>query len=220
MVVKSVLHMALILTLTLFALAALVLLLPRLVTGLYAWTRIQKPDQVANQPVAIVFGAGLWRDGSPTPVLEDRVKTAAELFFAGKVDTLLMSGTTVEHYNETRAMRNYAMSLGIPNEAIVQDYGGLRTYDTCYRALHHYGIERAILVTQSFHLPRALVICNALGLDAHGVSADMRQYRKQSRLWWNLREIPATLVALWEVYVQPPQIALGEPEPIYPNETE
>jgi SanA protein len=208
-----------ILILSIVVLAALVLLVPRLITGLYAWRRMQKPDQVNSQRVAIVFGAGLWRDGSPTPVLEDRVKTAAGLFFAGKVETLIMSGTTVAHYNETRAMRNYAMSLGVPNEVIVQDYGGLRTYDTCYRALHHFGVEQAILVTQSFHLPRALFICNALGLDAHGVSADLREYRNRSRLWWNLREIPATLVALWEVYVQPPQIAQGEPEPNFPDET-
>jgi SanA protein len=209
-----------ILFLSLVVLAALVLLLPRLVTELYAWAHIQKPDQVAKQRVAIVFGAGLWRDGSPTPVLEDRVKAAAELFFAGKVETLLMSGTTVANYNETRAMRNYAMSLGVPNEAIVQDYGGLRTYDTCYRALHLYGVQQAILVTQNFHLPRALFICNALGLKAQGVAADLREYRKRSRLWWNLREIPATLVALWEVYVQPPQLTLSEPEPISPDETQ
>jgi SanA protein len=211
--------MIIILILTLVILAAVILLLPRLVTGLFAWARIQKPDQVESQQIAIVFGAGLWRDGSPTPVLEDRVKAAADLFFAGKVETLLMSGTTVGFYNETRAMRNYAMSLGVPNEAITQDYGGLRTYDTCYRALHVYGVQKAILITQSFHLPRALFICNALGLDAHGVSADLREYRKRSRLWWNLREIPATLVALWEVYVQPPQLILSEPEPNFPDET-
>jgi SanA protein len=204
--------------LVLLVLAAFVLLAPRLITGLVAWGRIKQPDQVTNQRVAIVFGAGLWRDGSPTPVLEDRVKAAAELFFAGKVEKLLMSGTTTNFYNEPKAMRNYAMSLGIPNEAIVQDYGGWRTYDTCYRALHVYGLEHAILVTQNFHLPRALFICKALGLDAQGVAADLREYRKRSRLWWNLREIPATLVALWEVYVEPPQLTLGDPEPIFPKE--
>ena len=209
-----------ILILTLVVVAAVVFLMPRLVTGLYAWTRVQQSDQVANQRVAIVFGAGLWRDGSPTPVLEDRVKAAAKLYFAGKVEKLLMSGTTTNFYNEPRAMRNYAMSLGIPNEAIVQDYGGWRTYDTCYRAQHVYGLQQAILVTQNFHLPRAIFICNALGLDAHGVAADLREYRKGSRLWWNLRELPATLVALWEVYVQPPQLVIGDPEPIFPTEAQ
>ena len=200
--------------------AAVVLLLPRLITGVYSLTRLRSPQQVESQPVAIVFGAGLWRDGSPTPVLRDRVQAAADLYFAGKVKKLLMSGTTVGYYNETRAMRNYAMELGVPNDAIVQDYGGLRTYDTCLRALQVYNVKQAILVTQSFHLPRALYLCNTLGLDSDGISADLREYRLRSRLWWNLREIPATLVAMWEVYVQPPEINLGVPEPIFPVETQ
>lgn len=200
--------------------AGVILLLPRLVTEVYSLARLRSPGQVQNQPVAIVFGAGLWRDGSPTPVLRDRVQAAADLYFAGKVKKLLMSGTTVGYYNETRAMRNYAMELGVPNEAIVQDYGGLRTYDTCLRALQVYNVKQAILVTQRFHLPRALYLCNTLGLDAEGVSADLRQYRLRSQLWWNLREIPATLVAFWEAYVQPPEINLGEPEPIFPKNTQ
>ncbi len=212
--------MVVILVFSILILAACIFVAPRLIPGLFAWQRIVEPEQVANQQVAVVFGAGLWRDGSPTPVLEDRVKTAAALFFAGKVKKLLMSGTTTNYYNEPKAMRNYAMSLGIPNDAIVQDYGGLRTYDTCYRALHVYGVDQAILVTQAFHLPRALFLCNALGLDAQGVAADMREYRKRSRLWWNLRELPATLVALWEVYVQPPQLVIGEPQPIFPREAQ
>jgi vancomycin permeability regulator SanA len=167
-----------------------------------------------------VFGAGLWWDGSPTPVLRDRVQAAADLYFNGKVKRLLMSGTTIGTYNEPRAMRNYAMSLGIPNEVIVQDYGGLRTYDTCYRALHIYGVKQAILVTQNFHLPRALYLCNALGLDVEGVSADLREYRQRSLVWWNLREMFATLVALWEVHVQPPEVILGDPEPIIIGEAQ
>ncbi len=201
-------------------LGAVILIIPRLITALYSITRLRSSDQVESQPVAIVFGAGLWRDGSPTPVLRDRVQTAADLYFAGKVKKLLMSGTTVGYYNETRAMRNYAMELGVPNAAIVQDYGGLRTYDTCLRALQIYNVKQAILVTQSFHLPRALYLCNTLGLKSQGVSADLRQYRLRSHLWWSLREIPATLVALWEVYFQPPEIDLGEPEPIFPSDNQ
>jgi len=218
--VKTVLRMTVILILSLSALAVLVFLLPRLITSLYAWRRIVEPEHAAQGQVAIVFGAGLWRDGSPTPVLEDRVKAAAELYFAGKVEKLLMSGTTTSFYNEPKAMRNFAMSLGIPNPAIVQDYGGLRTYDTCYRARHIYGIDQAILVTQSFHLPRALFLCNALGIKAQGVTADLREYRQRSQLWWNLRELPATLVALWEVYVQPPKLVTGDPDPIFPKEAQ
>jgi len=208
------------LTLILLSIAAVVFILPRLITGLFANPRVQSQQEVSNKPVAIVFGAGLWWDGSPTPVLRDRVQAAADLYFNGKVKRLLMSGTTIGTYNEPRAMRNYAMSLGIPNEVIVQDYGGLRTYDTCYRALHIYGVKQAILVTQNFHLPRALYLCNALGLDVEGVSADLREYRQRSLVWWNLREMFATLVALWEVHVQPPEVILGDPEPIIIGEAQ
>jgi SanA protein len=202
------------------AITLLVLLLPRLATSLYAAFKTRTTQEIAQRPAAIVFGAGLWRDGSPTPVLRDRVQVAADLYFSGKVGRLLMSGTTIGYYNETRAMRNYAMELGIPNEAIVQDYGGWRTYDTCYRARYTYGLQQAILVTQGFHLPRALFTCNALGVKSEGVKADLSNYRKSATLWWQLREIPATLVALWEIYVQPPEMKLGEPQPIIPTETQ
>ncbi len=200
------------------ALGALVLALPRLLTALYAMPRVYNTENVPADRVAIVFGAGLWRDGSPTPVLRDRVAAAARLYFTGKVEKLLMSGDNSEIYhNEPGAMLDYALSLGVPQEAIVLDYAGRRTYDTCYRARAIFGVEKAILVTQGFHLPRALFLCNGLGIPAVGVSADLREYRQGSELYWNLREVPATLVAIWDVYVSRPQPILGDPEPIFPN---
>jgi SanA protein len=123
-------------------------------------------------------------------------------------------------YNEPGAMREYALALGVPDEAIVLDYAGRRTYDTCYRAREIFGIKEAILVTQNFHLPRALYVCNFLGIRAYGVPADQRRYTRRSILWWNLRETPATLVALWEVHVTRPQPVLGEKEPIFPMEAQ
>jgi SanA protein len=194
--------------------------LPRLATWIHSWGQIYSADQAPRKPVAIVFGAGLWRDGRPTAVLSDRVKTAADLYFTGKVDALLMSGTSVPNYNEPRAMRNYAIGLGVPNEAIVQDLAGLRTYDTCYRARHIYGVENALLVTQGFHLPRALYLCDALGVQSVGVASDLREYRTRSQVYWQIREILATMVALWELYVDPPLPALGEPQPIPPREAQ
>lgn len=194
--------------------------LPRLATWINSRGHIYSPDLAPDKPVAIVFGAGLWRDGRPTAVLSDRVKTAVELYFAGKVDALLMSGTSVSFYNEPRAMRNYAISLGVPNEAIIQDLSGLRTYDTCYRARYTYGVESALLVTQGFHLPRALFLCNALGVQADGVASDLREYRTRSQVYWQLRETLATLVALWELYVDPPQPVTGDPQPIPPQEAQ
>ncbi len=130
-------------------------------------------DSAPTEGVAIVFGAGLTRGGYPTAVLRDRVETAAQLYFAGKVQKLLMSGDNrSDNYNEPGAMREYALSLGVPSDAIVLDYAGRRTYDTCYRAKAIFGLKSALLVTQQFHLPRALFLCNALGIQAAGVEAN------------------------------------------------
>jgi vancomycin permeability regulator SanA len=202
---------------TLVLLGLLVLFLPRLITAVYAAFRTSSVEAVPADRVAIVFGAGLRRDGSPTAVLRDRVETATKLYFAGKVEKLLMSGDNrVVDYNEPESMRQYALSLGVPNEAIVLDYAGRRTYDTCYRAKAIFGVESAVLVTQDFHLPRALFTCNALGVRATGVGANNFYYLKRSRLYWNTRELFATVGAFWDVYFMKPVPVLGEPEPIFP----
>jgi len=199
----------------------LVVLLPRLITTVYARPRTYQVDNAPGWRVAIVFGAGLSWDGRPSPVLRDRIATAADLYFAGKVEKILMSGDNrFIDYNEPGAMRNYALSLGVPDDAIVLDYAGRRTYDTCYRARDIFKIEHALLVTQSFHLPRAIYTCNQLGLPSVGVSADRREYLTRSKAYWNLREIPATLIALWEVHLTRPLPVLGEPEPIFPLEAQ
>lgn len=202
----------------LIATSLLVLILPRLFTAVYSWTRIYSPDTAPTERVAIVFGAGLTRDGYPTAILRDRVETAAQLYFAGKVQKLLMSGdNSFANYNEPAAMHDYAVSLGVPEKDIVLDYAGRRTYDTCYRAKAIFGVDSALLVTQGFHLPRALFLCNALGLKAVGVEANNTTYRKLSLAVWNFREQLATVGALWDVYVERPLPVLGNPEPIFPK---
>jgi len=201
-----------------------ILILPRLLTTWYSRKLIFSLENAPTKRAAIVFGAGLWRDGSPTPVLRDRVATAARLYFSGKVKKLLMSGDNrYWYYNEPASMQAYALELGIPVEDIVLDYAGRRTYDTCYRARHIFKVDEVILVTQGFHMPRALYVCNALGISAIGVPADQlanQAYRQSSIIYWNLREIPATLVALWEIYVSRPLPVLGDPEPIFPLEAQ
>lgn len=193
--------------------------IPRLVTALYARNRTYSAQDVPISRVAIILGAGLRRDGTPTPVLEDRVAAAAELYFQGKVEKLLMSGDNrFVEYNEPGAMQQYAIKLGIPPEDIILDYAGRRTYDTCYRASAIFQVNEAILVTQSFHLPRALYLCNHLGVKSVGVASDQRVYRRSSNLIWNARELPATLVALVETNITHPLPVLGEIEPIFPNE--
>jgi vancomycin permeability regulator SanA len=192
-----------------------VVIFPSLITYLFAWTRTYSLEDVPEQQVAIVFGAGLWRDGSPTPVLRDRVKTSADLYFNRKVNKILMSGdNSTEFYDEPGAMREYALGLGVPDDAIVLDYAGRRTYDTCYRARDIFGISQAILVTQKFHLPRAVYTCNALGVTGVGVPADQRTYRKASLAYWNLREVFASLVAMTDIHLTKPLPVLGDPQPI------
>lgn len=183
----------------------LVFLLPRVYVLLRARPVTYAAPTVPQRSVAIVFGAGLWRDGSPTPVLRDRVETAAALYFSGKVSQLLMSGGRASiYYDEPGAMRTYALSLGVPEQDILLDYAGDRSYDTCYRAKYIFHLQEAVLVTQRFHLPRALFLCNSLGLPAVGVEADRRIYRRSSIAFWNLRELPATLAAVWDVYIARP----------------
>jgi SanA protein len=196
-------------------LAILAATLPSIRAGMYARDRIYEPGEAPEERVAIVFGAGLRRDGTPTAMLRDRVLTGADLYFSGKVDKLLMSGDNrFIEYNEPEAMRQFALSVGVPDEAIVLDYAGRRTYDTCYRAKAIFGLDTALLVTQSFHLPRALYLCNMLGMQTLGVEAD-NCYWNGSPLVWNVREFFATVVAFLDLYVSSPSPVLGNPEPIF-----
>jgi SanA protein len=192
------------------------LFMPRLVTSIFATPRLFSQADVPPERIAIVFGAGLRRDGSPTAVLRDRVETAAALYFGGKVEKLLMSGDNrFVTYNEPEAMRQYALALGVPQADIVLDFAGRRTYDTCYRARAIFGVDRAILVTQGFHLPRALFLCNALGIQATGVEANNHYFLKRSRLYWNARELFATFGAMVDIHISKPLPVLGDPEPIF-----
>lgn len=198
------------------ALGLLGVILPRLVTSIYSLNRIYQKEDAPTERLAIVFGAGLRPDGTPTAALRDRVETAADLFFSGKVEKLLMSGdNSVDTYNEPAAMRSYAISLGVPDEAIVLDFAGRRTYDTCYRAKVIFQVDEALLVTQKFHLPRALFLCNALGLNAYGVEANNNRYWNRSLLIWNIREQIATVTAFMDVYVSNPLPILGDPQPLF-----
>jgi SanA protein len=200
--------------LSLFVFAGL--FFPKLIVLLYAAPRTFTVDSVPAERVAIVFGAGLRYDGTPTAVLKDRVETAVQLYQLGKVTKLLMSGdNSFANYNEPESMRQYALTLGIPDKDIVLDYAGRRTYDTCYRARAIFQVDSAILVTQNFHLPRALFLCNWFGVKSIGVEANNIYFRKISRFIWHTRELFATTQAVWDVYVAKPLPVLGQPEPIY-----
>ncbi len=214
--VKKIFNMSLQILIWFLVAGIFVMAASRLVTAVASKGMVYDSTKVPASKVAIVFGAGLQRDGSPSPVLRDRVETAAKLYLDGKAQKLLMSGDNrFIDYNEPGAMRAYAMSLGVPEEDIVLDYAGRRTYDTCYRAKYIFQVDEAILVTQSYHLPRALFICNQIGVKAVGVSADLRVYMNSSLFSWNVRELPASLVALWEVLISQPLPVMGDVEPIF-----
>jgi SanA protein len=190
-------------------------LAPRAYTAVRYGGSLQRIDSAPGEQVAIVFGAGLQRNGSASPVLYDRVSTAAALYHAGKVSRLLLSGdNSYLNYNEPQAMMAAALQLGVPASALVMDYAGRSTYDTCYRARAIFGLSHALLVTQAFHLPRALYLCDALGVSGVGVTADRRAYAQRSLNYWNFREVFATAAAWWDVNVARPTPVLGQPLPI------
>lgn len=196
-----------------------------LIGGLRWWTHAAYAnriyDNAATVPaeaaprVAVVFGAGVWPGGEPSPILYDRIATAAELYKQGRVRTLLLTGDNrFKNYNEPETMRQTALALGVPEAALVLDFAGRRTFDSCYRAREIFGVRRAILITQGFHLDRALYLCDSLGIDSIGLRADRRAYPADAHLRWSLREIPATLAAWSDLNLLRPAPVLGEKLPM------
>jgi SanA protein len=199
----------------LFFLIFLILLVSSLIIQQDTQNQIYPIDQVPSAPVAVVFGAGLRRDGEPTLVLRDRLNQAIQLYKNGQVSKILVSGDNrFVDYNEPGSMYTYIISTGVPAKDVVRDYAGRRTYDTCYRAKAIFGVMDAILVTQAYHMPRALYLCNHLGLKAYGVTSDLSSYTRFSYANWTIREWVARTGALWDIWVSRPLPVLGDPEPI------
>ncbi len=147
-------------------------------------------------PVAIVFGAGL-----DNPVIDDRVQAGVDLYKAGKVRALLLTGDNGRvGYDEPGAMRDRAVAAGVPARAIACDDAGFRTYDSLYRARAIFGVRRAILVTQKYHLPRALYLGRQLGMSVVGIDAARHSYGSAQR-WFSLREVAADEAAWWDVHL-------------------
>lgn len=165
---------------------------------LYYHRSIYPVAEVPDKQVALVFGAAVYGNGRLSPVLRDRVDTAIALYRAGVVDHILVSGDNRSaDYDEPGTMMDYAIEEGVDPAHITADRAGHRTYDTCYRASHVFDVTDAVLVTQAFHLPRALLTCEALGIEVVGAKADQRSYRDAG--WYEIRETGATLIAVWDV---------------------
>ena len=164
----------------------------------------------------LVLGAGVRNDGTPSHMLEDRLKTAIELYRAGVAPKLLMSGDHGQkEYDEVNVMRQYALDAGVPSEDIFMDHAGFSTYDSMYRARDVFLAKRILVVTQTYHLPRALYIAKAFGIEAEGVGADLRQYAGQAGR--DLREVAARVKDFGYALFKPQPVCLGEEIPVSGN---
>lgn len=135
----------------------------------------------------VVLGASVLPDGTLSPILENRVKAAADLYFQGRAPVIIMSGDgRAENYDEPSAMKNYAIALGVPADAIYRDPGGYQTYDTMWRVANVYGAQSALVVTQEYHLYRAVYDAKGAGMDAAGAVSDEGVYEDQA--YYNARE--------------------------------
>ncbi len=161
----------------------------------------------------IVLGALVYGDDELSDILEHRVMTAVSLYKDGVSDRILMSGdNSRESYNEVRAMKLYAVSKGVEADDVFMDKAGFSTYETMYRAKEIYKAQRVIIVTQEFHISRAIYLARSLGLEAYGVTSDLGKYKSES--YNNLRELAARVKAVYSAVVQPEPKYLGDAIPI------
>lgn len=150
-------------------------------------------DVPAEGRVAIVLGARVGKEGVPSNTLYDRTLTGIELYKAGKAARLLFSGGN----DEPVVMKKMAVAFGVPESDIVLDDEGLRTFDSCSRAKNTFGIDRAIVVTQDYHLSRSIYLCQSMGVDAVGINAKRRDYDGERYAW--LREYISRVLAWYDV---------------------
>lgn len=158
----------------------------------------------------IVLGAGIRDDGSPTWMLEDRIKIGDKLYQNHAADKIIMSGDHGrDNHDEVNTMKNYAINEGIPSEDIFMDHAGFETYDSLYRARDIFGAKKVMIVTQEYHLYRALYIADKLGIDARGVTSDLRFYSKKMA-YWKFREYLARVKSFIKCIIQPEPKYLGD----------
>ncbi len=157
----------------------------------------------------LVLGAGVRSDGSPSDMLSDRIDTGIALYNGGASDRLLMSGDHGRSdYDEVGAMKLAATNAGVDSDAVFCDHAGFSTYESIYRARDIFGAEKVLIVSQEYHIYRALYIAEKLGLEAYGVSADLRSYRGQN--YRDLRECVARFKDFFMVQIKPKPTYLGD----------
>jgi SanA protein len=179
---------------------------PRIYTTLSTHQDIYLLENVPAQETAIIFGAAVRRDGLPSAALRVRIQAGVDLYNEEIVSTLIMSGSEPE----PEAMKQWAIDLGVPEEDILIDNDGQRSYNTCASAAINFGLTKAIVVTQQYHLPRTIFLCNAWGVESVGFAATDTRYWRGAMITWNIRETLATGKAMWDVYVSPPQLTFAD----------
>ncbi len=175
-------------------------------------------DDIVDQQAAasfdadaiIVLGASVYPDGTPSGILQDRLDDGIALYFAGAAPKIIMSGDNgTESYNECWAMKQYAISQGVPSEDVFCDHAGFSTYETMYRARHVFGADRVVIATQTYHLYRAVYDAQGVGMEAIGVPSDYGEYVNQS--WYDFREIFARTKDFFQVLMKTPSTYVGDP---------
>ncbi len=195
------------------AIWALILLVNWRVDGIGKPKIYQDINKIPSAYTVIVLGASVYQNGNLSPILMDRVDSALELYNAGKAKRFLLSGDHgQENYDEVTSMKDYLIERGVPKTDIFLDHAGFDTYASMYRSHYIFEVDNAIVVTQNFHLPRALYIADRLGLNYIGFAADKRQYQSIENLEY--RENLANLKAFWEVLTGKEPTYLGDRIPI------
>lgn len=178
--------------------------------------KILAPEELAdyNADCILVLGCLVKDDGTPSNMLHDRLQRGVELYEMGAAPKLLMSG---DHgradYDEVNAMKQFALNAEIPSADVFMDHAGFSTYESLYRAKEVFGVKKVVIVTQKYHLYRALYIADQLGLEAVGVAADYRSYAGQT--YRDIREILARNKDFLTGIFQPEPTYLGEMIPIF-----
>ncbi|MFA4886216.1 MAG: ElyC/SanA/YdcF family protein [Desulfotomaculaceae bacterium] len=197
----------------------LLLILTAGVVGTDQYVRIKgskyivRPQDLPGAQAAIVLGAYVFTDGELCEMLADRIETAVELYKNDKVKKIIMSGDHGrKDYDEVNSMRIYAEKLGIPTADIFMDHAGFSTYDSMYRSKEIFQVDTAVIVTQAYHLPRAVYTARSLGLTAVGIEADKHIYAGAG--YYSLRETPARIKAFLEVNSHAKPVFLGEVIPV------
>lgn len=193
-----------------------------IVLGINAWVKgsvggriltVEEASQLSDVDCIVVLGCQVRDDGSLSHMLEDRVKRGVALYDLDAAPKLLMSGDHgTENYDEVDAMKRYAVENGVPSEDVFMDHAGFSTYETVYRAKAIFGADKVIIVTQEYHLYRAVYAAEALGIEAYGVAADYREYSGQTSR--DIREVLARIKDFFMCIFQPEPTYLGETIPI------